>query len=99
MKRNFYVDNCLKSVTSDKSAIFLVDNLTELLRRGGFRLTKWLSNFRNVVEPISEAERATVKKNLDFDPPIIERALRVRWDVASDTFSFSITIKDRPATF
>ena len=98
VKRNFYVDDCLKSVTSDESAIFLVDNLTELLRRGGFRLTKWLSNSRKVVESIPEAERATVVKNLDFDLPIIERALGVRWDVASDTVSFSITIKDRPAT-
>ena len=44
VKRDFYVDDCLKSVTSDKSAIFLVDNLIELLRRGGFPLTKWLSN-------------------------------------------------------
>ena len=98
VKRNFYVDDCLKSVTSDERAIFLVDNLTELLRRGGFRLTKWLSNSRKVVESIPEVERATVVKNLDFDLPIIERALGVRWDVASDTFSFSITIKDRPAT-
>lgn len=98
VKRNFYVDDCLKSVTSDESAIFLVDNLTELLRRGGFRLTKWLSNSRKVVESIPEAERATVVKNLDFDLPIIERALGVQWNVASDTFSFSITIKDRPAT-
>ena len=56
VKRNFYVDDCLKSVTSDKSAIFLVNNLTELLRRGGFRQTKWLSNSRKVVESIPEAE-------------------------------------------
>ena len=98
VKRNFYVDDCLKSVTSDDSAISLVDNLTELLRKGGFRLTKWLSNSRKVVESIPEAERATVVKNLDFDLPVIERALGVQWNVASDTFSFNITIKDRPAT-
>ena len=94
VKRNFYIDDCL---ASDESAI-LVDNLTELLRRGGFRLTKWLSNSRKVVESISEAERATVVKSLDFDLPIIQRALGVQWNVASDTFSFSITMKDRPAT-
>ena len=98
MKRNFYVDDCLKSAASDESAIFLVDNLTELLRRGGFRLTNWLSNSRKFVKSIPEAERATVVKNLDFDLPIIERALGVQWNVASDTFGFSITIKDRPAT-
>jgi len=39
-----------------------------------------------------------VVKNLDFNLPIIERVLGVQWNVASDTFSFSITIKDRLAT-
>lgn len=98
VKRNFYVDDCLKSVISEDGAIYLVDNLTELLRKGGFRLTKWLSNSPKAVESIPEAERVTVVKNLDFDLPIIERALGVQWNVAFDTFSFSITIKDRPAT-
>ena len=66
VKRNFYVDDCLKSVTSDESAIFLVDNLTELLRRGGFRLTKWLSNSRKVAESIPEAERAKTSLSISL---------------------------------
>ena len=71
VKRNLYVDDCPKSVTSDETAVFLVDNLTGLLCRGGFHLTKWLSNSRNVVELIPEAKRATVVKNFDFNLPII----------------------------
>ena len=59
-----------------------------------------MTNLRKVVESIPKAERATVVKNLDFGLklPIIERALGVQWNVASDTFSFSITVKNRPAT-
>ena len=93
-----YVDDCPKSVATDKSAICFARELRELLSKGGFRLTKWLSHSHKVVESILGAERATAVKNLDFDHPIIERALGVRWQVSSDTFSFNINIKDRPAT-
>ena len=40
VNRNFYIDDCLKSVASTDEAVQLVDQLPALLRRGGFRLTK-----------------------------------------------------------
>ena len=40
MKINFYVDDCLKSVEHDQCASRLVDQLCQLLAKGGFRLTK-----------------------------------------------------------
>ena len=98
VKRNFYVDDCLKSVGSDDDAIRLARQLRELLARGGFKLTKWLSNSRKVIESLPESERAAQVKNLDFDKLPVERALGVQWNVASDQFGFSIVIKDRPAT-
>lgn len=45
VKRNFYVDDCLKSVQSEQTAISHVEHLTGLLKKGGFRLTKWLSSY------------------------------------------------------
>ena len=33
-----------------------------------------------------------------IDNPIIEKVLGVQWQVSSDTFSFNINIRDRPAT-
>ena len=44
VKRNFYVDDCLKSVESEEQAIQLQSELRQLPARGGFRLTKWMSN-------------------------------------------------------
>ena len=44
VKRNFYVDDCLKSLPSVSVAIARVNNLHALLARGGFRLTKWVGN-------------------------------------------------------
>ena len=50
------------------------------------------------MESIPTSERATLVKDLDFDHASIEIVLGVRWHVASDTFGFKITIKDRAAT-
>ena len=98
MERNFYVDDCLKSVQTTHFAVSLAQELTELLKKGGFRLTKWVSNSREVVESIPDKERATSAKNLDFEHLSIKRALGIQWHVSSDTFGFKITIKDKPAT-
>jgi len=103
VKRNFYVDDCLKSVESksvesEDNAIQLASQLRELLARGGSKLTKWLSNSKKVIESLPESERAAQVKTLDFDKLPAERALVVQWNVASDQFGFSIIIQDRPAT-
>ena len=41
---NFYMDDCLKSVDSAEEAIRMSDELSQLQKKGGFNLTKWLSN-------------------------------------------------------
>ncbi|XP_006819133.1 uncharacterized protein LOC102802549 [Saccoglossus kowalevskii] len=56
--RNFYVDDCLKSVESETKAISLVHDLRDLCQRGGFNLTKWMSNSRVVLESIQTEERS-----------------------------------------
>ena len=41
IKRNFYVDDCLKSASNDDMAITLAADLRDLLQKGGLRVTKW----------------------------------------------------------
>jgi hypothetical protein len=52
VKRNFYVDDCLKSTKSVLKAKRLVSQLTDLLTLGGFHLTKWVSNSQEVMSII-----------------------------------------------
>jgi hypothetical protein len=59
VNRDFYVDDCLKSLPM-KEAVNLVEELPVLLSRGGFRLTKWLSNEREVLSHVPDNERASV---------------------------------------
>ncbi len=58
VRRNFYVDDCLKSVPSESEAIRLTADLRRLLERGGFNLTKWVSNSRKLIESLPEFDRA-----------------------------------------
>ena len=100
VKRNFYVDDCLKSVATNSQAVRLASQLRGLLSKGGFRLTKWISNSREVISSIPESERAPSVKDLDFDrsSSLRERALGVQWNVKEDTFSYTISHKEKPAT-
>ena len=95
MLNNFYVDDCLKSVPTEEDAKELVTELCKLLSLGGFRLTKWISNRRSVLESIPIDERAKEVKSLDFDSDSlpIERALGVHWDMEEDMFGIKITPK------
>ena len=58
--RNMYVDDLMKSVPSPETAVKLSTELRELLKKGGFRLTKWLSNDRDVLVEIPECELSLI---------------------------------------
>ena len=66
VKRKFYVNDCLKLVSCEELAINLSSQLCELLTRRGFKLTKWLSNSRKVIESLSASKRAAQVEDLDF---------------------------------
>ncbi|XP_033758237.1 uncharacterized protein LOC117340586 [Pecten maximus] len=99
LKRNMYVDDCLTSVATEKKAISLIHDVTQMCKSGGFRLTKWTSNSDVVVESIPEGDRAQEVKlrSLDSKPPI-ERALGVYWFMENDSLGFQIQMKDKPVT-
>ena len=67
VEKDFYVDGRLKSVTDDDDAIQLASELMVLLRRGGFRSTKWISSSKKVLATIPAAERADPTLNLSIN--------------------------------
>lgn len=100
VRKNFYVDDCLKSASDEDTAITLCAELRSMLAKGGFRLTKWSSNSRKLLNSIPEEERAQGFQDLDFDEDNLpmERALGIQWCAESDQFRFKINLKDRPHT-
>ena len=96
---NFYVDDCLKSVPTEEEAVRLVLQLTELLKLGGFRMTKWVSNNLKVIRSIPEEARLhkPLGVNLDHSPPM-EKTLGIQWNVQEDHLQFSVVKRDKPTT-
>ena len=100
IKRNFFVDDCLKSLPSVKDTIVHANELCSLLQRGGFRLTKWISSSRAVLESIPVKEPAQEIKKLDLqkDELPVERALGAQWRIEGDTFGFAVNLQSKPPT-
>ncbi|CAL8088051.1 unnamed protein product [Calicophoron daubneyi] len=95
---NFYVDDYLTSFTDKQTASVHVSQIASLLSMGGFRLTKWFSNNRAVINDIPESERAKSLKEIAATCLPIERALGVTWDAESDEFVLSFCLPDKPVT-
>lgn len=96
----FYVDDCLVSTASEEEAVALYHDLVSVCAKGGFKLTKWISNSRAVMAAIPEDQRAKGMKDLDLDHDLlpVERVLGVQWCLQSDAFKFKILVQDRPLT-
>jgi hypothetical protein len=78
--------------------LHLAADLRYILQRGGFRLTKWVSNSPKVVGSIPEPERAGSVKDVCPGQPTLERALGVQWNVGLDQFGFKIKMKGKLST-
>ena len=98
VRRNFYVDNLLKSTASVEEATTLADKLTGMVKEGGFRLTKFLSNRREVLLTLPSQERANPTLNLKLDRLPINRTLGLHWDAERDVFCFKTVSTNNPAT-
>jgi len=95
--KNFYQDDCLKSMQDEDAAIELIQMVCEMLSHRGFRLTKWVSSSKYVMMSIPESERSKNTKDLNLPLPV-ERALGVQWRIPSDELGIKVKQKEKPLT-
>ena len=95
--QNFYMDDGLPSTDSREEAIEMRKQMTELLRRGGFRLHKWLTNDPDVMATIPEQDRSPRFLELSEDKLPTDRTLGVIWDAQEDMLQFT-GLKGDPGT-
>ena len=98
VRRNFYVDDVLKSVPNEDNAIHLAEQLIQLMKEGGFYLTKFASNSRKLLATLPEKERTIPALSLYLDQLPIGLALELHWDADSDTFLFNVVPTNKPQT-
>ena len=88
------MDDFFKSVKTTSDALELQQQLV-MLKRAGVNLTKWVSNVKEVIERISESERAPSIKVVEKEIVMpVERALGVIWDTRLDCFVYKGVKRD-----
>ena len=96
VRKDFYVDDGLKSVPSVKTAVDLIRNTQAMCAKAGLRLHKFSRNKKEVIQAVAPEDRAKGLQELDLarDPLPIEQTLGIMWCAESDTFQFRIVIQD-----
>ena len=84
INNNFYVDDCLVSLPSAEEAIYVYHNLTSLLARRGFYLTKWITNHEAVLNEIPKEFRSEKAQQHLLGYSTEDRVLGLQWKVNLD---------------
>ena len=89
----------LKSVPSVRDALTLIQEVRDLCKKGGFRLTKFISCKKDILFQIPDALRRDGAKDEDLTGSLpIESALGIFWDAENDVIKFKIDLKDQQMT-
>ena len=98
VNRNFYVDDCLKSVDTVQEGRQLVHQLDNLVSEGGFHLSKWTSNSPELLVDVPLSDRSKAQKETVPGGDLDEHALGVHWNVGTDKFGYAVRVPMKPET-
>ena len=98
VRKNFYVDDCLTSVSTEEMGCKMIKDLRDLLAMGGFKLTKWLSLREVVMNSVPSDERSKSIQNVPLGGEVQERVLGINWCLPEDVFRFTVVLPDKPIT-
>ena len=96
---NFYVDDLLKSIEELDSAKRLVKDVINMCKSGGFYLTKFIFNNKELLFSVTENQRRMGVKDQDLsgDLPNV-KALGICWNLIEDIFSFKLKLETKTLT-
>ncbi|UYV70234.1 hypothetical protein LAZ67_7002251 [Cordylochernes scorpioides] len=92
---DFYVDDLLTGDQTIAETKELIDQLKDLMKRGGFHLRKWNSNCHEIV---SQVEEMNEEKKINLEKGAISKILGIVWDHVQDTFRVNITLPEEVVT-
>ncbi|UYV63276.1 hypothetical protein LAZ67_2003632 [Cordylochernes scorpioides] len=92
---DFYVDDLLTGAQTIAETKELIDQLKDLMKKGGFHLRKWNSNCQEIV---SHVEEMNEEKKINLEKGAISKILGIVWDHVQDTFRVNITLPEEVVT-
>ncbi|XP_025767154.1 uncharacterized protein LOC112848179 [Oreochromis niloticus] len=100
VEREFYVDDGLVSTSTEEEAISLLQRTQASLSQSNLRLHKITSNSVDVLKAFPTGDHAKGIKDLYLDGDAVptQRSLGLSWDVKRDTFTFQVSVSDKPFT-
>ena len=87
---HFYVDNWLVSYPLESEASSMAKRMISALKRGGFKLTQFLSSHSSVLKSVPKANLLNPTIDMDLDETPIERTLGLSYNCKDDAFELSV---------
>ena len=84
IKRNFHMNDFVKSVTSAEQAIEIYKLLRAMLAKGGFQLTKRISNCEQTMTSIDQDDKSPSSSKTFEAEPTSPSILGLQWNVDED---------------
>ncbi|UYV62399.1 hypothetical protein LAZ67_2000421 [Cordylochernes scorpioides] len=92
---DFYVDDLLTGAQTIAETKELIDQLKDLMKKGGFHLRKWNSNCQEIV---SHVEEMNEERKIDLERGAMSGILGIVWDHVQDTFRVNIILPEEVVT-
>ena len=95
VQQKFYMDDYLDSIDCPERALQLSKDLIEMLKLGGFKLTKFISNVPNLAETLETSVTVPQVKEIAQHTAVASHVLGLKWDHIADTLNVSRGVKDK----
>ena len=87
LKENLYVDDVIAGANTISEAINIRDQITKILKSGGFNIRQWASNYKEVLTGLDERK---VNSKLDLSKDCALKTLGVYWNAKKDVYNYSV---------
>ncbi|CAK1597552.1 unnamed protein product [Parnassius mnemosyne] len=97
IKEDFYMDDLMGGADTVEEAVTEAKEVDEIVKKGGFTLTKWASNNLDFMQSIKPADRSrSAHFNLNIDGTV--KALGIKWNMGTDKFKYEVILPTIQAT-
>lgn len=92
---DFYMDDLMTGCDTVEECLKMKNTVSNILKRGGFELQKWVSNSKEFMETIgkgSEKEKVKLEIGVGKETEVIQKVLGLTWNSGTDEFEYSVQL-------
>ncbi|XP_052746969.1 uncharacterized protein LOC112055315 [Bicyclus anynana] len=92
-KRDYYVDDLMTGCETEEEALQIYNEMSKLMKSGGFQLQKWSSNCKEFLNYI-EKEELNTEQSLTIKVDNMMKVLGIRWNRLTDNFEYVVNLEE-----